>query len=103
MNEREILETIQKLGRIAHHTPGRIRIKFTPSIIAHAKKLEPALARFSDQAKEIITSYRVNAPGLTVIIEYNSGILSPELWETFFTGEKTSIDDLLSLINQKEV
>ncbi len=66
---------------IAHHVPGRIRVKASMLKVRELKKIDTAdveqiIARIAG-----IKGYRVNKKALSAVIEYDTGIISPALWE----------------------
>ena len=93
---------------IAHHVPGRIRVKASWS---GAQKLGTV---DENQLMRIIASipgiqdYRVNKKALSVIIQYDTDILSPALWEEVasvgqYPGKRGSVRELLlALLPGKE-
>ncbi len=77
-----------KYFSIAHHLPGRIRIKASLLKAAQLRKVK------SDDISEVadtlpgIHSCRVNMKGLSAVIEYDKNIIPPELWEEVANVEK---------------
>lgn len=63
---------------IAHHIPGRIRLRISFSGIESLKSVD--LASHVNQIPGIL-SVRVNALALSAIVEYDPERLAPELWE----------------------
>lgn len=87
---RAILE-IAYYGKIVHHLPGRIRLRFGPGV----KKV---LGRYD--LKEILTSmpgilsYRMNAKIGSLLVEYDTGLMEMSLWEDIIKayGDKKKCD-----------
>nr|WP_321465109.1 hypothetical protein [uncultured Desulfobulbus sp.] len=93
---------------IAHHVPGRIRVKASWS---GAQKLAAVNER---EMTSIIASipgivdYRVNKKALSVIIQYDTEILPPSLWEEVasvgqFPGKRDSVSEQLMVILSETV
>lgn len=88
MNEK--VKTVLKLRswvNIAHHIPGRIRLKYKLGIIAH-------LARFN--AKDIektlndipaFKHYKLNGSTGSVLIEYDPVVVNPSLLDELFSTD----------------
>lgn len=70
---------------IAHHVPGRIRLRFSGSAISRLGA--DRLLGFADKAKEAgaIRSFRVNPVGRSLTIEYDPTAVSPALWTLFMS------------------
>lgn len=72
---------------VAHHIPGRIRLKYKLGIIMH-------LARFNadsiEQALADIPAfhhYKLNRTTGSIVIEYNAQLINPELLEAIFSDD----------------
>ncbi len=66
---------------IAHHVPGRIRVKASLLKARELKKIdrdgiEEIVSRISG-----ITGYRLNKKALSAVIEYDNSVIPPTLWE----------------------
>lgn len=64
--------------QIVHHIPGRIRLRLLPSIAKVADKIEPD--RLMKSVPGIIDARFRMAVG-SIVIEYDSNRLPPDLWE----------------------
>lgn len=94
MNEKN-LKTALKLKswvKISHHIPGRIRLKYKLSIIAH-------LARFNvkdiEKSLDEITAfknYKVNPSTGSILIEYDSELVSPLLISDLFSSDDAIVE-----------
>ncbi|WP_419781437.1 HMA2 domain-containing protein [Maridesulfovibrio sp.] len=84
MNFHKIVE-LEKYLDVAHHIPGRIRIKFSPLILTRPV----ALAAMKEHAElpEAIKDARVNMSARSVVIEYDPEEISPELIEELIQGK----------------
>ncbi len=77
-----------KYFSIAHHIPGRIRVKASLLQAAHLVGVN------TDGLEELvddfpgITSYRLNKKGLSAVIEYDQKLLPPDLWEEVAAVDK---------------
>lgn len=70
---------------IAHHVPGRVRLKIDPRILAHpAARM---LAGLSGNRPEVgLLGVRLNILARSLIIEYDSKRIHPDDLEAFFTS-----------------
>lgn len=76
-------------AEIAHHIPGRIRLKFNHGILARLPKIngiEKKIQGMADQV-EAIKDIRLNFFTGSVVVQYNTGIISPDFWQEV-VGEK---------------
>lgn len=80
---------------IAHHVPGRIRVKLDMAALMHlpAVDAEPFVAL----AKRIrgVTAIRVNAAALSAVIEYDTRLIAAPVWERLLAGDREEIEALL--------
>ena len=69
---------------IAHHIPGRIRLKVKLPALLQARDLEISdlVNRFSG-----ILDARANLGALSIVISYDAGIVTPALWERLVNGK----------------
>jgi hypothetical protein len=83
----ESLKHLRKHLKVAHHVPGRIRIKFGSAPLDQLRAVD-----FSNQEKTIpgIKSIRVKMGARSVIIEYDADTLSPELLQEVFTTREAN-------------
>ena len=80
--------------QIAHHIPGRIRLRLVPTIVDAVNGLDRGLLRLPFSELEGIRSARINALALSAIIEYDTKTLAPDWWETAFEGSDDEVSDL---------
>lgn len=89
--------------RIAHHIPGRIRLKYKLSIVAH-------LARFNAQDIEraltdipAFKNYELNRSTGSILIEYDAKTIKPTLIEELFSPDDSIVEracyDLADCLN----
>lgn len=81
MTEQDFFE-LRSLLAIAHHIPGRIRLKIDPKIRDHPSvHLLEKLAKGAGSSG--IFSVRLNILAHSVVIEYDSSIINPETFDIF--------------------
>lgn len=95
MDDRTIL-TARKHIRIAHHIPGRIRLRFQPNILSDLPQFTAAegkslLSRFAG-----ILDVRVNASALSAIVSYDRSKLPSCLWEKLINGTRQQAEDAVA-------
>ena len=76
-------------AEIAHHIPGRIRLKFNHSIVTKLPKLngiEKEIQKIANQI-EAIKDIRLNLFAGSVVVQYDTDILSYDFWQEV-VGEK---------------
>lgn len=88
---------------VAHHIPGRIRLKFSKDILSH-----PVLHAFASLAgdKDVHATLKQNGfvratPNLmarSLTIEYNAAHIAPQTLDSFFSG--TDIGEAMRLADQ---
>ena len=83
MNFRKIVE-LEKHLDVAHHIPGRIRVKFSPLILT--KPVALAAMKEHSELPEAIKDARVNMSARSVVIEYDPEQILPELVEELIQG-----------------
>ncbi len=87
MNFHKIVE-LEKYLDVAHHVPGRIRVKFSPLILT--KPVALCAMRDHSELPAAITSTRVNMSARSVVIEYDPDEISPELIEELIQGQDSN-------------
>ena len=71
---------------VAHHIPGRLRLKLDPGIRQHPAA--PFLERLSQQSSENgIVSARLNPIARSLVLEYDVSRVSSEALQTFLTSQ----------------
>ena len=84
MTEQQFLELRQLLS-VAHHVPGRLRLKFDPRIITHP--VAPTLGTLAKTgANNGITGTRLNLPACSLVLEYDTGRMDPAVLECFLNS-----------------
>lgn len=86
---------LRRYVSIAHHVPGRIRLKL--SLAALAKLPEADLAPFLDLLKRIrgIGLTRINRPALSVVVEYDPNVITPSTWSRLLQGDADEVTEIL--------
>jgi hypothetical protein len=70
-------------AEIAHHIPGRIRLRFNHSIVTKLPKLngiEKEIQKLANQI-EAIKNIRLNLFAGSVVVQYDTDLLSPDFWQ----------------------
>ncbi len=89
MSVEDYLIPLLEEAEIAHHIPGRIRLRFNHSIVTRLPKvngIEKVIQRMVNQI-EAIKDIRLNLYAGSVVVQYDTDILSPDLWQEV-VGEK---------------
>ena len=74
-------------AEIAHHIPGRIRLRFNHSILTSLPKLngiEKEIQKIVNQIKAI-KNIRLNLFAGSVVVQYDTDILPPDFWQEVVT------------------
>ncbi len=108
-NDEEIVDKFldnTRYLKIAHHVPGRIRVKASWSGARKLAKEDTSdLGEVIDKIPGIL-EYRVNKKALSVIISYDSEVLPFQLWEDVGTlgenpGNRTEVKErLLNILSE---
>lgn len=85
--------------RIAHHVPGRIRLRFDPLGLAgvlralgnRAAALETTLRRVRG-----IRATEMNLAACSLTVQYDPALLPPQSWERLLTGPAAAASALLA-------
>ena len=87
---------LRRFLTIAHHVPGRIRVKLSLQALAFLPDVDPA--PFVDLAKRIrgVGVTRVNVPALSVVIEYDPVVIPVPVWERLLLADRAEIERLLA-------
>lgn len=82
---------------IAHHVPGRIRLKLNSRPEGLAMPSGSSLRRFQELLGRVdgVRSLRVNVLALSCTVEYDPGKLPFEAWPDFLAGTRTRAADVL--------
>ena len=89
MSDEDYLIPFLEEAEIANHIPGRIRLRFNHSIVTRLPKvngIEKVIQRMVNQI-EAIKDIRLNLYAGSVVVQYDTDILSPDFWQEVI-GEK---------------
>lgn len=87
MTPQKFLE-LRQLISIAHHVPGRIRLKFDLGVLGHpvVKTLSSLTGEGKASLKEAgFVDSRLNLPARSLVLEYNPERISPQVLDAFFS------------------
>lgn len=73
---------------IAHHIPGRIRLKFQPAILREVPELATPAGRAALESWNVIQDIKVNTMGLSLLLQYDATRLEPGSWERLIEGSE---------------
>lgn len=75
------LITLRDALSVAHHVPGRLRIRFSLKLLADPRAHALLAASGGGSAVPGLRGFRLNAPARSVVIEYDPAVIRPELLE----------------------
>lgn len=80
---------------VAHHVPGRIRLRLRPSVLSDLPSADPApfLALLERLPVRI---GRVNRAALSVVVEYDPRVVSAGDWQGLLTGPQAAVAAVLN-------
>lgn len=73
--------------KIAHHIPGRIRLKVGSTVFEELDTIDPSVFDRILHAIDGITDVRINKAAGSVIIAYAADTVDPDSWQTLINGE----------------
>lgn len=87
---------LRRFVSIAHHVPGRIRLKLNMAALAHLPKVDPA--PFVDLVARIpgVKATRVNPAALSVVVDYDPRLIAGPVWERLLSGGPAEVEQILS-------
>lgn len=86
---------LRRFVSIAHHVPGRIRLKLDMRALAHLPKVDPApFVALVDRVKGVRAT-RVNAAALSVVVEYDPALIAPPVWGQLLSEAPEAAERLL--------
>lgn len=87
---KESVKTVLKLRswvHVAHHIPGRIRLKYKLGIIAHLARFNTNdITRALDSIPAFKT-YKLNSSTSSILIEYDQSLVDPALLDNIFADD----------------
>lgn len=89
--------------RIAHHIPGRIRLRIGVQAVDAVKGIDDDLVDRVLATIRGIDDVRVNAMAGSAVITYQPEKIRPDWWETLLHGEDQASVDLLRRLAETEL
>lgn len=91
----ETLLDMRRHINVAHHVPGRIRLKFRLSVLGDKRAYKALQSAGDYELPEGVNNYRLNIPGRSLVVEYDSEIIDPDkLQEVLTTGDNARFGEL---------
>ncbi|MGQ3674504.1 hypothetical protein ACT6QH_03245 [Xanthobacter sp. TB0139] len=86
---------LRRFVTIAHHVPGRIRMKLDMKALAHLPKVDPS--PFVDLIARVqgVQSTRVNKAALSVVVEYDPKKIAFPIWEKLLKADAAEVTQIL--------
>lgn len=88
--------------RIAHHLPGRIRLRAAPAIVKDLRTLDGKIVDRVLGALHGIREFRANPRAGSIVVEYVPAEIRPEWWETLIHGDEAAAVELLQRLLQNQ-
>ncbi len=87
---------LRRYVSIAHHVPGRIRLKLDFAALAQLPKADPK--PFVELVGRIrgVTTTRVNAAALSVVVEYDPHLIPAPLWPRLLVADAEEVAQVLA-------
>lgn len=87
---------LRRFVSIAHHVPGRIRLKLDLAALMHLPKVDTApFVALVGRIKGVKTT-RLNAAALTVVVEYDPHLISASLWPQLLVADAEEVQRVLA-------
>lgn len=87
INNVELALKLRSWVKVAHHIPGRVRLKYKLGIIAHLAHFNAHdIERFLDDIPAL-RHYKLNSNTGSILIEYDTGVIQPALIEELFSPD----------------
>lgn len=87
---------LRRYVTIAHHVPGRIRLKLGLAAMSRLPDVDPApFTQLLDRIRGIKVT-RINKAALSVVVEYDPNIVAPSVWARLLQGDAAEIEEILS-------
>jgi hypothetical protein len=96
MDRHQTIREIAAMLRIAHHIPGRVRLKLEHAGAGLAQGLAEA-ERFIQSAAQTdgIRKVTLNALARSCLVEYDPRIISPAAWQDLVAGKRSDAAETL--------
>lgn len=87
---------LRRFVSIAHHVPGRIRLKLDMTALAHLPKVDPTpFVALVDRIKGVKAT-RVNKAALSVVVDYDPALIAPPIWPQLLSAEPEAVARILA-------
>ena len=73
---------------VAHHVPGRIRLRITPTLVKSAWRVDRDRIEQALRSIRGIGGVRINPAAGSVVVEYVPSRVAPETWDVLLTGDE---------------
>jgi hypothetical protein len=83
----ETLIALRGHVRIAHHVPGRIRLRIAASAVGKLGQVDRDRVEKALRAIDGIRAIRVNPAAASVVVEYAPSRISPNTWDILLNGD----------------
>lgn len=86
------LATLRGFVRIVHHVPGRLRVRLAPAALqrrADGVSVEELCRRI--ESIEGVRRLRISPTTLSAVVEYDSDVLRPRLWDSLIDGPEDAL------------
>ncbi|WP_299020390.1 HMA2 domain-containing protein [uncultured Photobacterium sp.] len=104
--EKELYPTLLELRQyltVVHHIPGRIRLKFNISIMQQLASFDMSTAKSAISNFPALKNYRLNLATSSVVIEYDHGLINPNLIDTLFAEDEPAFQAAVSELHNLAV
>ena len=89
--------------RIAHHIPGRIRLRVAPSIVKDLGAVDGKIVDDVLGAIQGIRDFRANPSAGSIVVEYVPAVIQPAWWDTLIHGDEAAATGLLRRLLENEL
>lgn len=93
------LMTLRRYVEIAHHIPGRLRLRFTSKLVSALSKSRLSSLDSLCSAEGYLHSYTLNTGTGSLLLEYNARELSPALLTQLFGADDARAGEALAAIH----
>jgi hypothetical protein len=83
---------------VAHHVPGRIRLRITPTLVKSAWRVDRSRVEQALRAIRGIGGVRINPAAGSVVVEYVPSQVAPETWDVLLTGDEDAARERLETL-----
>ncbi|WP_334175388.1 hypothetical protein [Pseudoxanthobacter sp.] len=86
---------LRRFLSIAHHVPGRIRIRLDMAALAHLPQVDASpFVAFAGRIQGV-TATRVNAAALSVVVDYDTARIPMAVWPALLTAGPDEVTAIL--------